>query len=67
MKRDMLKVVETMEKVPSAYGMTYSEMTLLLEKCKEDKIHDALLTAFEYGFALARRMEKNKRKRGKAV
>lgn len=67
MKRDMFKIVETMEVIPSAYDMTYLEMVLLGEMCKEGKIYNALLTAFKYGFVLAQRMEKNKKKRGTAA
>lgn len=70
MKRDMFKVVETMEEIPSAYDITYGEILSLRNKCMNggaDAMYNAFLTAFKYGFALTQRMERNKRKRGTAA
>lgn len=70
MKRNMWKIAESMKgSIPSAYDLTYGEAVELKEKYESGECNarfDALLTAFRYGFALAQRMEINKRKRGAA-
>lgn len=53
MKRDMFKVVETMEEVPSAYDITCGEIALPAEECRNGKMFNTICTAFKYGFALA--------------
>ncbi len=71
MKRDMWKIAESIkEKIPAAYDLRCIECIQLNEKWSSggpDAKYDAILTAFRYGFALAQRMEANKRKRGAAV
>lgn len=50
-----------------AYDLTYSEVIQIKEKYESGETNarfDAIVTAFRYGFALAQRMEANKRKRG---
>ena len=50
-----------------AYDLTYSEVIQIKEKYESGETNarfDAIITAFWYGFALAQRMEANKRKRG---
>lgn len=52
-----------------AYDLTYGEVFQIKEKYESgeaDARFDAIVTAFKYGFALAQRMEANKRKRGAA-
>lgn len=70
MKRDMWKIAKSMEgKIPAAYDLRYMEVIQLNEKSlssERNSRFDAIVTAFRYGFALAQRMEANKRKRGAA-
>lgn len=66
MKRNMWKVAKE-TRIPMAYDMTYSEVIQIKEKYESGETNarfDAIITAFRYGFALAQRMEANKRKRG---
>lgn len=52
-----------------AYDLTYSELIQIKEKYESGETNArfyAIITAFRYGFALAMRMEANKRKRGAA-
>lgn len=52
-----------------AYDLTYSEVVQIKEKYESGEKNarfDAIVIAFKYGFALAQRMEANKRKRGVA-
>ena len=52
-----------------AYDLTYSEAVQIKEKYESGETNarfDAILTAFRYGFALAQRLEANRRKRGAA-
>lgn len=56
-------------RIPMAYDLTYGEAIQIKEKCESGETGaklDAILIAFKYGFALAQRMEANKRKRGAA-
>lgn len=70
MKRDMWKIAKSMEgKIPAAYDLRYMEVVQSNEKLLSSERNarfDAIATAFRYGFALAQRMEANKRKRGAA-
>ncbi len=70
MQRDMWKIAKSMEgKIPAPYDLRYKECIQLNEKWSSGEPnarYDAILTAFRYGFALAQRMEANKRKRGAA-
>lgn len=67
MQRDMWKIAKSMEKkIPGAYDLRYKECIQLNEKWSSGEPNarfDAILTAFRYGFALALRMEANRRKR----
>lgn len=66
MKRNMWKVAKD-ARIPMAYDLTYSEVIQIKEKYESGETNarfDAIITAFRYGFALAQRMEANKRKRG---
>lgn len=66
MKRNMWKVAKE-TRIPMAYDLTYSEVIQIKEKYESGETNarfDAIITAFRYGFALAQRMESNKRKRG---
>lgn len=66
MKRNMWKVAKE-TRIPMAYDLTYSEVIQIKEKYESGETNarfDAIVTAFRYGFALAQRMEANKRKRG---
>lgn len=67
MKRNMTKIAEQIKgKIPDAYQLKGSEWLELAEKAREpypDALWDALIIAFRYGFALAQRYEKNKRKK----
>lgn len=68
MKRNMWKIAKE-TKIPMAYDLTYGEVLQIKEKYESGETNarfDAILTAFKYGFALAQRMEANKRKRGAA-
>ena len=52
-----------------AYDLTYGEVNQLRERYESgetDARFEALTAAFKYGFALAQRMEADKRKRGAA-
>ena len=64
----MWKIAAEMKgKIPDAYNLSYMECVQLNEKWSSgepDSKYDAMLTAFRYGFALAQRMEANKRKKG---
>lgn len=67
--RDMNKIVLNV-KVPEEYQLVCSEWLQLAKEARgprKDDALDAVLKAFKYGFALAQRMEANKRKRGAAV
>lgn len=67
--RDMNKIVLNV-KVPKEYQLVCSEWLQLAKEARGPRRDDALgavLKAFKYGFALAQRMEANKRKRGAAV
>ena len=62
----MWRITEEIE-IPMAYDLTYIEVLQIKEKYESGETNarfDAILTAFKYGFALAQRMEANKRKRG---
>ena len=64
----MWRITEEIE-IPMAYDLTYGEFVQLKEKYESGETNarfDAILTAFKYGFALAQRMEANKRKRGRS-
>ncbi|WP_346664003.1 hypothetical protein [uncultured Merdimonas sp.] len=68
MKRNMWKVAKE-TRIPMAYDLTYGEAIQIKEKYESGETNakfDAIITAFRYGFALAQRMEANKRKRGAA-
>lgn len=67
MKRDMMKIVaETKGKVPRAYNMTCVELMRLMEISvgggDTNAAFEAITMAFDYGFALGVRSEKNKKK-----
>lgn len=68
MKRNMTMIAEQIKgKIPDAYQLKGSEWLELAEKAHEpysDALWDALIMAFNYGFALGQRCEKNRRKRG---
>ena len=62
----MWKIAKEIE-IPMAYDLTYSEAVQIKEKYESGETNarfDAILTAFRYGFALAQRLEANRRKRG---
>lgn len=64
----MWKIVKE-TRIPMAYELTYGEVVQIKEKYESgeaDARFDAIVSAFKYGFALAQRMEANKRKRGVA-
>lgn len=68
MMRNMWKIAKEIE-IPMAYALTYDEVVQIIEKYESGETNarlDAIVTAFKYGFALAQRMEANKRKRGAA-
>lgn len=63
----MLKIAGDMfGKIPSAYDMSYIEVVQLYDECCDGRYFEALHTAFRYGFALALRMEANRRKKAGA-
>lgn len=67
--RDMNKIVSNV-KIPKGYQLVCSEWLQLAKEARGprgDDALDAVLKAFKYGFALAQRMEANKRKRGATV
>lgn len=67
MKRNMFKIADGMSgKIPSAYSMSCAEGVQLREICYSGRYLDALHIAFKYGFALALRMEANRRKKAVA-
>lgn len=64
----MWKIAKEIE-IPMAYDLTYGEVNQLRERYESgetDARFEALTAAFKYGFALAQRMEADKRKRGAA-
>lgn len=64
----MWKIVKE-TRIPMAYDLTYGEAVQIKEKYESGETNarlDAITIAFKYGFALAQRMEANKRKRGVA-
>ena len=64
----MWKIAKETE-IPMAYDLTYGETNQLIERYESGETgarFEALTSAFKYGFALAQRMEANKRKRGVA-
>lgn len=68
MKRNMWKIAKEI-KIPIAYDLTHSEAVQIKEKYESGETNarfDAIMTAFKYGFALAQRIDANKRKRGAA-
>lgn len=71
MKRDMQKIAnEIRKKVPDQYDLKVGDLILLndmIENDFQDGKYDALQMAFYYGFALALRMEKNKKIKRKGV
>lgn len=65
--RDMVKIVaDTKGSVPDPYLMTCSEMTTLFQLARCD-LWEALSTAFYYGYELARREAKNRKRREKGA
>lgn len=67
--RDMNKIISNV-KIPERYQLVCSEWLQLAKEARGprgDDALDAVLKAFKYGFALAQRMQANKRKRGAAV
>ena len=64
----MWKIAKEIE-IPMAYDLTCGEAIQIKEKYESGETStklDAILIAFKYGFALAMRMEANRRKRGAA-
>lgn len=65
MKRNMKKIAsETEGKIPDRYSITFGECMELSRMIGDGKKFDAICMAFNYGFALALRYEKNRRRRG---
>lgn len=64
MARNMLKISRGMiGKIPYRYDLTFQELMELLEEADSGKTAEAIEIAFNYGFALALRMQKNNAKR----
>lgn len=65
MKRNMKKIANEIQgRIPNGYALSYGECVELSQLIDSEKEYDAICIAFNYGFALAQRYEKNRRKRG---
>lgn len=66
MKRNMEKIIDEMTgRIPERYELTGGEWLRLVKKARgpmPDDTWNAIIMAFEYGFALAQRYEKRKNK-----
>ena len=62
--RDMNKIAREAI-IPARYDMTYGQANSLCKSAKENSIYNAIATAFNYGFVMGQRYQKNTMNREK--